>query len=191
MRNAPALHGRDHCPGGSDPIPCLSSGNSSEYAWLECTTQPTADGNSGSLPTPVPWDVFSTSNQDVFDMGGAGSTTLQCKAAGAYWFEVKAEFFDVGAKVAAIPFGTIFSWIDGTAGVWFATNNFITNTRPDGSEAGIRDFATGYLNPSGTFAGAKTVGVEMWNFDGVDHDMNDCYLKAVYVPGTANLVNIF
>ncbi len=172
------------------PIPA-TGGSNSEYAWAECTTAPTVPGPSAS-PVVIPWDIFLSTDTNVFDMpGGTGSTALQCKASGSYLFEIKVLFTDPPEGVSATFFGTVVG-IDGSDGAWFAHNNFVYPNPPGcGETIGIRDFATAFLDQSGAFGPTKNAGIEMWNFCGPDCDLNVAYLKAVYVPSSNNLTSIF
>lgn len=164
----------------------------SEYAWASCTTAPTVPGPS-ALPVTIPWDVFLSTDTAVFDMpGGTGSTALQCKASGSYWFEIKALFVDPPAGVAAVFYGTVLN-IDGSDGAWFAHNNRVYQPTPECfTDVGIRDFCTAFLDqPGGSQPPTKNAGVEMFNPCGPDCDLSIAYLKAVYVPSSNNLASIF
>ncbi len=97
------------------PDPGYSRGK--QYAYASCTTQPTVPGPS-ALPVIIPWDIFLSTDTAVFDMpGGTGSTALQCKLPGSYWFEIKALFIDPPEGVAAVFEGSIVSSVDGSDGI--------------------------------------------------------------------------
>ncbi len=67
----PSKHGRDHCPGGEDPIPasCLGGGSFFRAYWLRYTGSPrTAEITGiGTTNTQARYDWWETSDASVFE----------------------------------------------------------------------------------------------------------------------------
>ena len=54
LQQKPILHGRDHCPGGADPIPCMISGPSGDFETASCS--PPGPTPTGGWARPAsPW----------------------------------------------------------------------------------------------------------------------------------------
>ena len=68
IERKPLLHGRDHCPGGADPIPCMISGPSGDFEGVLLATGPYAYWRLGE--TGEPW-------ADTSDVAPAADLTLE------------------------------------------------------------------------------------------------------------------
>lgn len=55
------MHGRDHCPGGTDPIPCFPI-----PAWFRAARDTTVTRNSGGSQTIIDWLYWESSDTTVF-----------------------------------------------------------------------------------------------------------------------------
>lgn len=102
----PAMHGRDHCPGGSDPIPCLSSSSILSAALYTAA----AAGIDTSVPIPPPGGQFyirfgglSCNDTAAFKLkGGAAPYTADISAGYYEWLvELDFQFYP-----QLVPFGT-------------------------------------------------------------------------------------
>lgn len=75
------MHGRTHCPGGSDPIPCIGL---PKYAYLTRTTEDAAlsfgTPPGGGFSVTVPWKHFSTNDEKVFGTSDATIGTAPSNA---------------------------------------------------------------------------------------------------------------
>ena len=119
MRNAPALHGRDHCPGGADPIPCLTR-NEWAYAMgavgstVSIATGNNFVGNIGSYYT------MAHSNSDVFELGPSSTDIIRTKKRGLYsvtaWLDLNgtgdaySSIFDIAIGVQGYAAGLSEYW---------------------------------------------------------------------------------
>lgn len=83
MAYKPDKHGRDHCPGGEDPIPCLG-GTPVFHAYQDSTFQSIPDG----ATTVLLFDTWTISDESVYDVTLVGSQTSGAELfkAGVYTF---------------------------------------------------------------------------------------------------------
>ncbi len=86
MAEQPAKHGRDHCPGGADPIPCLSSSVDSAIAY-----DSTAGGGTGTIANNTATDIIfdqyvlsSGSTAFAEDQGAGTGRPFKCVLDGWY-----------------------------------------------------------------------------------------------------------
>jgi hypothetical protein len=84
MPEKPVMHGRDHRPGGTDPIPGLTA---SGVQWADIIYNNTTFADTGSFTTTIPFlsSTFETSDSSVFAYGtNLGKGGIQVNTAGAY-----------------------------------------------------------------------------------------------------------
>lgn len=95
MAYKPPIHGRDHCPTGSDPIPCLTP--ATFKAWQSVDFNAGAGQSiSNGTTTILTWDLWSNSNDAVFDIMGATTSLTQVRIIpwGRYSFHCIVAYFD-------------------------------------------------------------------------------------------------
>lgn len=66
MALKPAIHGRDHCPGGADPIPCMPGNN----PWIRLCNGSISIAHNTELPVPadeLQYDPALVTQGDIFD----------------------------------------------------------------------------------------------------------------------------
>lgn len=102
------IHGRDHCPGGPDPIPCLSS--SYPYIYRINETGQTIEAES---PEQVVFSTGTTQNEgtDYFAVSGVDPDVVIVTGPGRFSLKAQVKWVDAFAG------GTIF-YFNG-AGGWY------------------------------------------------------------------------
>jgi hypothetical protein len=107
----PEMHGRTHCPGGSDPIPCI------ETKYIVCKsitgTQTLAPGNSNIL-----WQVNYNANPECFTpliFGGSDYYQVRILEDGLYMVTCTIELFSASVDITWQL--SIYSVDNGTTGL--------------------------------------------------------------------------
>lgn len=107
MALKPGIHGRDHCPGGADPIPCLGS-----IVEVFAATSVTDLGT--SLTTlDFATEGFDTATSITVN----GASNIQIAGIGVYSFEVYSSAWTLNAAVTSTAFYTV-NVISGSTGNW-------------------------------------------------------------------------
>lgn len=183
MRNAPALHGRDHCPGGADPIPCISS-SVGDFAWAESTAAQTIPAL-GSVT--LSWTMHLNTNSAVFGTGS--SPVIEPGNAGIVIAELKVLVDDVGAKVTAALAGDVLTQLDGGNGRWFWPGNDEINTDPQNvtQEFGMKDIAVAYTDGAGT----RTILGICTTADAGSHNINYALLHVSFFACTNEIAQVY
>lgn len=115
MATKPAKHGRDHCPGGEDPIPCLPGNR--PWIVLENLGQTLASGSfSASLLTDAYWDprlvtTPSSGNDPIFDLnlqssGGFDYWELTTRVEGWFTLELVHLWSNITSLTTSPAYGT-------------------------------------------------------------------------------------
>ena len=97
MAYKPDKHGRDHCPGGEDPIPCLMI-----QTFRASLDTPSITGITGTMKN-VDWNAWQNGDESVFEprktTGAADpvegvdlARVIRCKKPGRYTFTVGLHF---------------------------------------------------------------------------------------------------
>ncbi len=136
------MHGRNHCPGGSDPIPCLST--AAKWATGYASVSGSTLGNDKSLVV-VDINPMATNAPEVFnlDTGGQGSVGLSILEIGVY--RIWATMVYTSASSALI-------------GQNFTGLGYINFVNPYGSTSGLN--ARGF-NLSTDFAGSTQTQINL------------------------------
>lgn len=97
MALKPALHGRDHCPHGADPIPCLSPAVFKAWQSIDFDSG-NGQSISNATSTALDWDLWTSSDlaAAIFDIEGQTTSiqTVRLLPRGRYSFHCVLAFFD-------------------------------------------------------------------------------------------------
>jgi hypothetical protein len=161
-------HGRTHCPGGSDPIPCLDVVVIGE-AYMETDFVATANGE--RLLTP--FDEWTIQDASVIDEDGNGLLVVQ---AGYYLVNAMADWAAIGANpvnaALTVYLGT------GASGSLFDVVSGQTTTGDTGSR--ITRVSDVFYIPSGT-----SVTVQVYHESLTSLTVAAAYLKLARLSFTA------
>lgn len=112
MAVKPAMHGRDHCPGGSDPIPCMPGGAiPTFFAWLGADSDLYS---SSSTPAAVLFDLWAT-NYDTtvysFTTSGGKINVVNLLLEGVYTIKFAAVWAaSIGSSIVETQVAGSYDW---------------------------------------------------------------------------------
>lgn len=98
----PALHGREHCPGGEDPIPCLNS----DIPWIRRNLTTDVTIGSGGNDIVLEYDTTVGSDDYATYFATTNANNIKILQAGVYVVTAEFQFSDI------IPEGATLSLVN-------------------------------------------------------------------------------
>ena len=178
-----AKHGRDHCPGGEDPIPCLSDGT--DYAFMQWNGPEAVTVNTLSNPavlgTPdVPYAEGFSIDLGVFD-GGVDLTggVIQSDNNGGWFLAEAWAQFNGGATVGS-QLGVVLDF--GTSSI-FSTYRVGNSIIANAINEVFRIPVSRTWQRFGDF-NHDSVRLLVWHDDAGGQDLNSAWLSVTYLSSS-------